>query len=55
MSLAALLACPSSYIGRRGRRRRTKAKDIIYCMGKFLQCVHTACILRTQRLGYSPN
>ena len=22
--------------------------------GKFLHCVRTACILRTQRLGYSP-
>ena len=32
-----------------------KAQEVrkVQGQGKFLHCVHTACILRTQRLGYS--
>ena len=36
------------------RQNDCRLKKLLLLWAKFLHCVRTACILRTQRLGYSP-
>ena len=46
---------PDAHVRCKSPRHSVLSPRAMSCtMAKFLHCVRTACILRTQRLGYSP-